>query len=199
MQYVYQIKSSQTWTCPKSGVYKIITVGGGSCGCYIPSTASVNSINGGTTSFGSFLSAPGGQACPIKLLLTVRQSYGGEGGFDLTKFGGTGEIYIQNSGSSSSAAVTSYPATANGGSLGQTGKGYGAGGGFYTATVYQNYNAYHGSAGEIGLSVQEIKANTQIPVTIGTGGTPPTVTGVDIINNAGRAGIVIVEYLGLYE
>ena len=61
MQYLHYIEESKSWTCPKSGIWKVICVGGGASGGYyiIPSIATVQHT-GGTTSFGSYLSAEGG-------------------------------------------------------------------------------------------------------------------------------------------
>ena len=61
MVYCETIETSKTWTCPKSGVWKVICVGGGGAGLsyYNDSTNSIGTA-GGTTSFGSILSASGG-------------------------------------------------------------------------------------------------------------------------------------------
>ena len=61
MVYCETIETSKTWTCPKSGIWKVICVGGGGAGVsYISDTANSIGTAGGTTSFGSILSASGG-------------------------------------------------------------------------------------------------------------------------------------------
>lgn len=60
MQYLHYIEESKSWTCPKSGVWKVICVGGGSSGGYYGPSKIVAQHTGGTTSFGSYLSAQGG-------------------------------------------------------------------------------------------------------------------------------------------
>ena len=62
MQYLHYIEESKSWTCPKSGVWKVICVGGGASGGYYITSSKVatGQHTGGTTSFGSYLSAEGG-------------------------------------------------------------------------------------------------------------------------------------------
>ncbi len=68
MNYIDYIESSTTWRCPKSGLWKIICVGGGSSGGYVDNGAvSTKSepmqSEGGATSFGDILTAQGGGKC----------------------------------------------------------------------------------------------------------------------------------------
>lgn len=61
MQYLHYIEESKSWTCPKSGVWKVICVGGGASGGYYGSASKIIAQHtGGMTSFGSYLSAQGG-------------------------------------------------------------------------------------------------------------------------------------------
>ena len=82
--------------------------------------------------------------------------------------------------------------------MGGQGNGYGASGGFYTKEVYSNYNAHIGNAGDIALAILDFTAGNKVSVTIGGGGTVPASTD-NTINLAGRAGLVIVEYLGTFD
>ena len=50
MNYIQYIEESKSWTCPKSGVWKVICVGGGaSGGYYITSSKITAQHTGGTT------------------------------------------------------------------------------------------------------------------------------------------------------
>lgn len=61
MQYLHYIEESKSWTCPKTGVWKVICVGGGASGGYYGKSSMITAQHtGGTTSFGSYLSAQGG-------------------------------------------------------------------------------------------------------------------------------------------
>lgn len=62
MQYLHYIEESKSWTCPKSGIWKVICVGGGASGGYYIMSSKIATVQhtGGTTSFGSYLSAEGG-------------------------------------------------------------------------------------------------------------------------------------------
>ena len=60
MNYIHYIESTQEWTCPKSGKWKVICVGGGGSGYTEYSSKIYTGNPGGTTSFGTYLSANGG-------------------------------------------------------------------------------------------------------------------------------------------
>ena len=63
MTYSETIRANKTWTCPKSGIYKIICVGGGGSGAASLTNTSATATSGtagGTTAFGTYLSASGG-------------------------------------------------------------------------------------------------------------------------------------------
>lgn len=190
MEHLSYIKTSQTWTCPKSGVYKIIAVGGGSGGAYALSTANASGINGGTTSFGSYVSAAGGQAIVTADLPLGKGWYGGKGGYNLTQYGGGGEC----------VGTSGYrPPAGNGGLMGGQGIGYGASGGFYAKETYSNYKAYIGNAGDIALAISEFTSGVKVSVTVGGGGSVPAAADNVSFNLAGRSGVVIVEYLGTFD
>lgn len=186
MEYLSYIKSSTSWVCPKTGIYKIIAVGGGSGAAYVSSSTSANKINGGTTSFGTYLAAEGGQTSAASSLIYGAGTYGGEGGYNIGHMGGDGE-YLGASGTRSQ--------TLNGGHDGGQGKGFGAGGGFKAPTVYSGYLAYMGFAGDVALGIMSINAGTVVPVTVGSGGTPPA-NANNTVHTSGKDGVVIIEYLG---
>lgn len=205
MEHLSYIKASQTWTCPKTGVYKIIAVGGGSGAAYALSTASFSEINGGTTSFGSYVSAAGGQAVETVCVTNTNAEnsesyesyelpfgagyYSGEGGYTLTQYCGAGECAGENG---------YRPPAGNGGVFGGQGRGYGASGGFYAHKKYDNSKGYTGKAGEISLAILEFSAGDKVSVTVGNGGTVPEPV-TNCFNLEGRAGVVIVEYLGTFD
>ena len=63
MVYCETIEESKTWVCPKSGIWKVICVGGGGAGLsYASESTNYIGTAGGTTSFGSILSASGGMS-----------------------------------------------------------------------------------------------------------------------------------------
>ena len=62
MQYIEYIEESKTWTCPKTGKWKVICVGGGGAGNYSMGGSSTLGTNGSATSFGTYLIAEGGKA-----------------------------------------------------------------------------------------------------------------------------------------
>lgn len=75
MVYMETIEESKTWVCPKSGVWKVICIGGGGAGL-------CNTIvggSGGTTSFGSILSANGGAAASENVSTNAYSSNGYNG------------------------------------------------------------------------------------------------------------------------
>lgn len=158
MQYIQYIEESQIWKCPKSGKWKVICVGGGSSGggAFIMSCSSgygtpsfygksIDSfsydaqIPGGMTSFGTYLSANGGDALDIsnsRLICTLSDTHSpfsdvkfsrGQNGFDgISKYSynDDGPLIINSSDSQGSYnfhnSVVGLPVT---------GEGYGAGGG----------------------------------------------------------------------
>lgn len=221
MQQVYWIKSSQTWKCPKAGAWKVVCVGGGaSGGITFHENVSALQSAGGTTSFGSLLSAPGGAietTCPILI-----NSCGGYGGYDGMNYGGT-PLFAY---SSTNVVVGS---TLNGGFLGSTGLGYGAGGGVgrVNALSYQ-YNtqakstaayAVPGKCGGMTIGIFDLTLNQSISCTVGSS-TKPTINASTLIQQykkgnanitevvessitaiskavtAGTSGVIYIEFLG---
>ena len=62
MQYIEYIEKSKTWTCPKTGKWKVICVGGGGAGNYHTGGHNTPGTSGSATSFGTYLIAEGGKA-----------------------------------------------------------------------------------------------------------------------------------------
>lgn len=226
MQHIYWIKSSQTWTCPKAGAWKIVCVGGGASGGIIfrENTDALQSA-GGSTSFGNLLSASGGaigSACASHI-----NSCGGYGGYDGMNYGGMPAIITKSSDYYMAAA-----SSGNGGTPGSPGLGYGAGGGIgyvfqmgyknsTSTTVTQQANVYAvpGKCGSMTIGIFDLALNQNIPCTIGTSAKPSinqntliqqlkksisdiTEIAGDHVNRiamaftAGTAGVIYIEFLG---
>lgn len=226
MQQVYWIKSSQTWTCPKAGAWKVVCVGGGASGglTFYPNVSALQSA-GGTTSFGSLLSAPGGtieSVCSIGV-----KSCGGYGGYDGMNYGGMPMNAFRGSSSADTTFLSS--ATGNGGVIGGPGLGYGAGGG--VGQVYQittkngaqinnsNIYAVPGKCGGMTMGIFDLALNQSMSCTIGTS-VKPSITASTLIQQfkkgspniteiadaaaaqvaatvtAGTAGVIYIEFLG---
>lgn len=188
MNYFEVITANKTWVCPKAGIYKIIAVGGGSaCGFksynqYI-SGYFYDMINSGrNTTFGNKLTAKGGvsQAWANPYTMTsfndsYTQSFGGDGGYTLGQYGGAGGLF-------DSSTKTITPPSINGGIVGLSGMGYGAGGGSnmgYTTSrlTDSNNNAVNidtvnvkSSSGEINELICDIDKGSTVICTVGKGG-----------------------------
>lgn len=192
MKYFEVITSDTTWTCPKTGMWKIIAVGGGSSGVVrIYRGQNNNNLgkkdatlysNGGDTLFGTDLTANGGivvNGYKGRIENTVYTGFcymtGGAGGYNLNTYGGTGAYSFSNPNTSSSAYISS-PSTGNGGSIGCQGLGYGAGGALNFAiwtTGNSNYFCLESgisSAGVLNETIIDISANKSYTCTIGKGG-----------------------------
>lgn len=193
MKYFEVITSDTTWTCPKTGMWKIIAVGGGSSGVargYRHTDA--NSVvkdatlysNGGDTIFGADLTANGGIVVNgYKGHDTAKFTYsgfsymtGGAGGYNLNTYGGTGAYSFSNNTNYDDKIYITSPSTGNGGSIGCQGLGYGAGGALNFATYDVSSNDYFyldsgiSSAGVLNETIIDISANTSYTCTIGKGG-----------------------------
>ena len=168
MQYIQYIEESQIWKCPKSGKWKVICVGGGSSGggafivsatCTFSTQVYVNGqpidslsydsqIPGGMTSFGTYISANGGDALDIsnsRLISTLSQGNShfscinfsrGQNGFDgISKYSYNDDGPFIISGSDSSGSFEFNHSIVG---LPITGEGYGAGGGAILKYKYSN-------------------------------------------------------------
>ena len=178
MVYSETIKANKTWTCPKSGIYKIICVGGGGSGAASldnTADAATSGTAGGTTSFGTYLSASGGTT-----------------GADAYTKG-----CISNGGSSingyNGASAYGTPNTAS-----VMGCGYGASGGAYSKAGSTFVTG--GQPGEIASGIFDIDVDKQVACTIGKGGTGSYLKGSTAASAAycypGADGAIMIQYLG---
>lgn len=185
MTYYERITASKTWTCPKTGRYKIICVGGGASGGARPSNSEALKQNsGGTTSFGSYVSASGGSTVTSSV---KGMGVGGFGGYTGIAYGGAGGMALGSN-------VSSSPAL-NGGMVGYTGVGYGAGGGIITDS-FTNHIA-PGKCGDLKVIELDLTANQSILCTIGTGGASISVTvgSYTYTSTAGTAGCIDIRFI----
>ena len=180
MVYCETIEESKTWVCPKTGIWKVICVGGGGAGVsYFADSANSTGTAGGTTSFGSILSASGGisgiDINKDKIILhdsdySIRRAMGINGYNGAEAYGATSGEYI--------------------------GSGYGASGG--AGKSNSNATSCHsGLPGDVKSVITDISEGTSIACTIGAGGTVAN-NGSSKITIAfpGKSGAIIVQYLG---
>lgn len=189
MEYIKWITSSTTFVVPKAGKWKVICVGGGASGGVAfhdkePANTKCLQANGGTTSFGSYLSATSGQTvvpAMNNVLLTNSSTSSlyveGQGGFDGFTYGNAGSIC--SGGHGSNGDYSNMVATVSNFS-GGTGHGYGAGGGAgnpalktaitiadsYTKAVYP----VPGACGGIKSGIIDLDEDEKVICTIGSGG-----------------------------
>lgn len=183
MNYIQYIETTQEWTCPKTGVWKVICVGGGCSG----GTNEKAPIRGGATSFGTFVAAKGGVV--KEKLAASGCTCGGYGGFDGVNYGGTPCLHdtspTLNGGGKPHAGGT--PITAN---------GYGAGGGSIGksgSVAGEPTYIFAGGQGALKTAIVDLEKDEVIPCTVGKGGTTP-----DSSHCAyGADGVIILEYLGM--
>lgn len=208
MKYVEWIEESQTWICPKAGKWKVICVGGGASGGVSYNGAKILYAAGGTTSFGSILSADGGATASHKLA----KSTGGQNGYDGISYGGSPFF---DGGINSNIGV----------GLSGTAHGYGGGGSCFPLqfkvtglSSHPTTSASSGLCGKIKTTIVDIDEGQSIIVTVGKGGkltitdeaaktyimganeeiTSVETTGAEFIAGVkqGADGVVIVQYLG---
>lgn len=208
MKYVEWIEESQTWICPKAGKWKVICVGGGASGGVSYNGAKILYAAGGTTSFGSILSADGGATASYK----VAKSTGGQNGYDGISYGGSPFF---------DADINSNIGVG----LSETAHGYGGGGAcipieFKVTGLTSNPRtaASSGLCGKIKTTIVDIDEGQSIFVTVGKGGkltitdeavktyimganeeiTSVETNGAEFISGAkqGADGVVIAQYLG---
>lgn len=204
MQYLHYIEESKSWICPKSGVWKIICVGGGASGGFSVREAGGKQIiqhSGETTSFGSYISAFGGEKRSLIDANIECQPAVGQVGYD-----------------AANRAVN------NGGRC-----GYGAGGDAFceyfsvrranNTSTKDQIKGYSigGICGKIKSTIIDIEQGQTVFCTVGKGGTntftkdeikialPPRQSFDDIVESyeffnsrftAGADGVIITQYLG---
>ena len=180
MNYIQYIEESKTWVCPKTGIWKVICVGGGGAGfTYRDKDESSIGTAGGTTSFGSILSASGGIS-----------------GVDINK--NKAKFFDSNYDIRHTVGINGYNgAGVYGAESGEyIGSGYGASGGAGAANV-SSYSRNSGLPGDIKSVITDISEGTSIACTIGAGGTVATIgTNPNNIAFPGKSGAIIVQYLG---
>lgn len=179
MQYLYYIEESKSWTCPKSGIWKVICVGGGATACLqSQEAAGYLGFQGGATSFGSYVAADGGIFSNGR---TQTYGFGGQSGFDGVNYGSTPVVQYAHSGVgyafSGGASLPTYG----------MGFGYGASGGlslnqsvdlqFTTSNTNSNNGNYRislshqfGTCGKIKSAIIDLADSEVIACTVGKGG-----------------------------
>lgn len=195
MQYLHYIEESKSWTCPKSGVWKVICVGGGATACLqATEAAGYLGFQGGATSFGSYVAADGGVFASGSLQV---QGFGGQSGFDGINYGSTAMACKGYSGSNSGYGY----AVAGGASLPTygTGFGYGASGGYKGSDINEihfvtNYPSsssgiqggysvtvtpHFGTCGKIKSAIIDLADGEAIACTVGKGGNIKTLVNDD--------------------
>lgn len=189
MTYSETIKASKTWTCPKSGIYKIICVGGGGSGAAsLANTAetATSGTAGGTTAFGTYLSASGGATgadAYVKGYITaagISQS-------------SSNMFYSGNSINGYNGA--SVYGTPNAASV--TGCGYGASGA--AAAKGGTLFVTGGQPGEVVSGIFDIDVGKQVACTIGKGGSGASnneSTNSKVCCYPGADGAIMIQYLG---
>lgn len=183
MVYCETIESSKTWTCPKTGVWKVICIGGGGAGYGYGKIKSQTAeyttaagTAGGITSFGSYLSASGGKS-------------GTERSYVISQ-------YIDLNGRNGYNGIVEYGSIIESRKIGL---GYGASG-----CGYAKYDGTIklGDIGEVKVAILDISANTQVICTIGKGGegAEKFLEGSSTEHAAlafpGSSGAIILQYLG---
>lgn len=174
MAYMKIIETSQTWTCPEDGDYEIICVAGGQGGRH---ASSVECNNGGATSFGTYLTASGHFATKksyyyktdVSAFIYSEPFVMPVNGYTLKDYGFT------NIAISSGTAVC-------------CGIGYGAGGGGPINCC--------GRPGKLMITQVTLTNGTQIPCTIGTGGTAVYYSGTSSSSNHcsdGYDGVIVIR------
>ena len=170
MVYMETIEASKTWECPKTGVWKIICVGGGGAGyAFYNEGTNADGASGGTTSFGNYVSANGG-IC-------------GKDAYSDAAVKRTGAINGFNgfNGAASYGEQSPEP----------SGVGYGASGG----AVGSNSGIVHaGRPGSVVSKILDLTAGTKVACTVGAGGTGNQSKAT--ASYSGLDGAIIVQYLG---
>lgn len=175
MKHLEYITTTRTWTCPATGAWKIICVGGGASGKGENSTG----VSGNRTSFGTYFAAEGGR---VQSSDNRAKGTGGYGGYTGMAYGGSPGMVFGD-------LKAACPASGNGGGVYSTGFGYGAGGGAWHSTY--NEGACPGGAGRMECMIVDLVEGETVACTVGTGGAGP-----GGYATAGNAGVIVAQYLG---
>jgi hypothetical protein len=197
MKYIEWLKESQTWVCPKAGKWKVITVGGGASGGMYDSTENAVKLTpttaGGTTSFGSVVSADGAPSTSDYSIAGYASQFvgvSGYGGYTGTSYGGVPMLGgIAGGGTALAAGGTGNAAAIANGNP-QSAVGYGSGGG--AVSKGDKYNGIPGRAGSIESTIVDLEEGQAIMCTIGKGGQTTDAT----VMGSGADGVIVVQYLG---
>jgi len=218
-QEIYYIEESQSWTCPMAGRWKVIAVGGGASGNFNVTGINYGIVigNGGTTSFGSIISAEGGQTIDggMKDSFFKADFVSGQYGYDGFTYGG-GICYSQNK---------EISAVGNNSLMSLRGQGYGASGGAEALDI--KYQTSSGTStttshpfttphGAMKTTIVTLDKGETIPCTIGAGGVATltaerllealgtkatgTSTTIETILSYvvnGNDGVIVLQYLGV--
>lgn len=189
MVYSETIRANKTWVCPKTGVYKVICVGGGGSGAAsLANTAetAISGTAGGTTAFGTYLSASGGATgsdAYEKGYITAAGIY--QNGSNMFNSGNSINGY-------NGASVYGTPNAAS-----VTGCGYGASGA--AAAKGGLLFATGGQPGEVVSGIFDIDVGKQVACTIGKGGSGASnneSTSSKVCCYPGADGAIMIQYLG---
>lgn len=150
MGYMKVIESSTTWTCPKTGSYKIICVAGGEGGGDLGATT-----GGESTSFGEYVTASGNWGGYLEkyTVSNFTGSFSGRNGYTFLEYGGINNAEIIGDSNNNSILYQSI--------------GYGAGGG----------GPYPGGCGKLKIGIVTLNENDTVKCTIGAGGSGSTQSG----------------------
>ncbi len=189
MVYSETLRANKTWTCPKSGIYKIICVGGGGSGAAtITNTAdaAISGTAGGTTAFGTYVAASGGA--------TGADAYA-KGYITAAGINQSGNNMFNSGNSINGYNGASVYGTPNAASV--TGCGYGASGA--AAAKGGSLFVTGGQPGEVVSGIFDIDVGKQVACTIGKGGSGASNidgTSSKVCCYPGADGAIMIHYLG---
>lgn len=159
MAYFKIIEASTTWTCPKSGDYKVICVSAGNS-----ASVSGSASKGGSTSFGSLLTANAPEAVLCGLLASEAPMDGYS--INNSNYGKVSAVVEtiridacieQETNTDLNRIIYRYPCVG-------TGVGYGAGG-----VGFQGKNNFGGLCGGMKMEIFSLKEGSEYAITIGQG------------------------------
>lgn len=196
MVYMETIEESKAWTCPKSGIWKVICVGGGGAG-YFSTRYGGNTEEhiiyskgeaGTATSFGSLLVADGGENGEKT---ATNRGFSGSSASSSSSY-----LYNPSYGINGYNGASCYGAAC---AL-TIGCGYGASGGVITLGSANIPKSSAGMPGKVLSKILDISEGDVIACTIGTGGKASETNNNNVYNYGralpGRDGAIIVQYLG---
>ena len=175
MNLLETIETSKTWTCPKTGWWKVICVGGGASLTYNSNNNTAIGEDGEATSFGTHLTALGGEAnVDDSLVFLFKEAFIG---FDVANINLYGTI------ADTRKVIHTY------GRSGTTG----------TATSTSGFKGAP-KCGRIKVGITHIDKGEIVACSVGRA-VPPTVTSGSVSEGnikgaTGTDGVIVVQYLG---